>query len=61
MYNVPLVFQLWENPQKKKSPMKRRCALGSAYINDYEKYTTEVFYLLNYIKINIIIHTKKEI
>ena len=27
MYNVPLVFQLWENPQKKKkSPMKRRCA-----------------------------------
>ena len=24
-------------------------ALGSAYINDYEKYTTEAFYLLNYL------------
>ena len=23
--------------------------LGSAYINDYEKYTTEAFYLLNYL------------
>jgi hypothetical protein len=24
-------------------------ALGSAYINDYEKYTKETFYLLNYL------------
>jgi hypothetical protein len=24
-------------------------ALGSAYINDYEKYTKEAFYLLNYL------------
>ena len=24
-------------------------ALGSAYINDWEKYTTEVFYLLIYL------------
>jgi hypothetical protein len=23
--------------------------LGLAYINDYEKYTTEAFYLLNYL------------
>ena len=32
MYNVPLVFQLWENPQK-KSPMKRRCAIISCSQN----------------------------
>jgi hypothetical protein len=32
MYNEPLVFQLWENPQK-KSPMKRRCAIISCSQN----------------------------
>ena len=43
MYNVPLVFQLWENPQK-KSPMKRRCAIISCsqninYINSRSQKT----------------------
>ena len=44
MYNVPLVFQLWENPQK-KSPMKRRCAIISCsqninYINSRSQKTS---------------------
>ena len=34
-------------------------ALGSAYINDYEKYTKEAFYLLNYLSEIILIKEKE--
>ena len=49
--NILIGLVLWHrlDVYNKKLSIHIISALGSAYINDYEKYTKETFYLLNYL------------